>query len=228
MPLRARRGTKAALVARAAANDLREGDLSYLVDRKALAVETGPNTYKLLEVERPIRSGLYLTAAATQIAPGTQVLAANTLRAFPWHLKSSATFVGLRSEVSTLVAATTYRLGIYADNGSAYPGDLITGSDIGDFASATAGLKTATFGTQINLQSGWYWVAVTSNGGPTLRSIPVAAIENLLGVQGSLGSGSSFTGWTIARAFGPLPSTFPAGAALLSNTPAPLVGFTTQ
>jgi hypothetical protein len=228
MPLRARRGTKATLVARAAANQLREGDLDYLTDLKVLVCETGPNTYQIQEVQRPVRSGLHLTAAVTDIAPTPQALTANTLRAFPWFFKYAATLASIRSEVSTLVAGSTYRLGIYADDGSAYPGELIAGSDTGAFGSATVGPKTANFASAIALQPSWIWVVVCSSGAPALRSIPVAAIENLLGVQGNIGTNSMLTGWTISQAFGPLPSTFPAGATLLANTPAPLVGLTTQ
>jgi hypothetical protein len=228
MPIRARRGTKAALDALAIANSLRDGDFYYLTDLKLLAVGTSVNSYAIQEVLNPIRSGLQICAAVNQLAPGTQALTANVLRAFPWRLKSAVTLGAIRSEVSTLVAATTYRLGLYADNGAAYPGSLITNSDTGTFDAATGGVKTASFTAAIVLQPGWYWVAVNSNGAPTLRSIAVGAIENLLGVQGSLGTNSTFTGWTIAQTYAALPSVFPAGATLLVNTLAPLAAFTTQ
>lgn len=228
MPVRARRGTKAALEALALANGLRDGDLYYLSDLKTLAVGTGVNTYLIQEIVQPVRSGLQITAACNQLAPGTQALSANVLRAFPWRVKNSVTLSSLRSEVTTLVAATTYRLGIYADNGSAYPGTLVTNSDTGTFDGATAGVKTASFASALLLRPGWYWIAVNSNGAPTLRALSVGAIENLLGVQGALGTNSTFTGWTIAQTFAALPSAFPASATLLANTLAPLAAFAVQ
>jgi hypothetical protein len=166
------------------------------------------------------RAGLWINAAVNQAAPTTQILAANTLRAFPWELKRAATISAIRSEVANLIAATTYRVGIYTDNNS-YPGNLITGSDTGAYDSSTVGVKPGVFAGAVAPPS--IWIVINANGTPTLRSIPVSAIANVLGCQGNIGANSTFTCWSIAQAFGPLPLTFPAGASLLANIPSPLV-----
>lgn len=220
MPLRARRGTKAALDALAATNGLRDADLYYLSDLKTLAVGTGVNTYQIQEISQSTRAGLWINAAVNQIAPTTLALTANTLRAFPWELKRAATISTIRSEVSTLVAATSYRIGVYTDNNS-YPGTLISGSDTGAYDSSTIGTKSGVFAGAV--APPLIWIVINANGAPTLRSIPVSAIANVLGSQGSFGTNSTFTCWSIAQAFGPLPSTFPAGAGLVANLIAPLV-----
>jgi hypothetical protein len=166
------------------------------------------------------RPGLWIHSGTTQIATGTQALTANTLRAFPWVLSRVANVSTIRSEVTIAVAATSYRVGIYTDN-NMYPGTLISGSDTGVFDSGTTGLKSGSFSTTILPQL--IWVVIHSSGTPTLRSIPVSSIPNILGSQASLGTNSTITAWSISQAFGALPTTFPAGATITSNLPAPLV-----
>lgn len=177
-----------------------------------------PTTYE--QIFQSTRAGLHITAAVNQIAPTTQALTANTLRAFPWKLDRFATISAIRSEVTTLVAATSYRIGIYSDNNT-YPGTLLAGSDTGAYDSSTTGVKVGTFSGSI--APPLFWIVIHSNGAPTMRSIPVAGIANVLGNQGSIGTNSTFTCWTIAQTFGALPSTFPTGATLIANVPAPIV-----
>lgn len=180
------------------------------------------------QIIRPTRPSIRLTISQVQIAPGNQSLAANTLRAFPWELKSRILVSELRQEVTTLIAATTFRLALYADNGSAYPGAIIPNTDLGTYDSATTGVKILIPPSPVVLTPGYYWLVVNSNGAPTLRSVPVGAIVNLLGFQAGGGTNSQHTGWFIAQAYGAMPANFPAGAALLSNIAAPLTLFTTS
>jgi hypothetical protein len=170
------------------------------------------------------RSGLWISLAVNQNPPITNAIVPNTLRAFPWVLSRSAVVSTIRSEVFTLAAATGYRLGVYTDN-STYPNKLIAGSDTGIYDSSTVGVKSGSFSA--TLAPALYWVVINANGAPLLRSTPTAAIANVLGNQGNIGSNSAFTCWSIAQAFAALPPTFPTGASLIANVSAPVVQFFT-
>lgn len=229
--LRIKRGTRAQLNAAATANALNQGEPYLITNEGRIAVGLSASSYetycKSSEILQPVRPSLNLTIAATQIAPTTQIQSANALRAFPWHLKKLVTISGFRQEVSTLIAGTTFRLALYADNGSAYPGAIILNTDLGTYDSATAGMRTATPPSALALSPGWYWLAVNNSGAPTLRAVSAGAIDNILGSQGGGGTNSQVTGWTISQAYGPMPATFPSGATLLANIAAPWTMFTT-
>jgi len=167
------------------------------------------------------RSGTDITAAVNQLAPGTVAQVANTLRASPLWIRKTVTFVAFRLEVTTLVAATTCRLGLYTDNGSGYPSTLVTNSDVGTIDTATTGVKTSTFSSAITLTPGLYWIAWNSNGAATVRSIAVGAIDSTLGSNPAGGATSTYTAWTVALTYGALPSTFTGGGTLLTNTAIP-------
>jgi hypothetical protein len=190
----------------------------------APAIASGqPTTYE--QVLQPRRAGLFITPAATQYAPTTATQAANSLRAWPFKLDGYRNFAGIRSEVGTLLAGANYRMGLYSDNGLAYPGARLTNSDNGDISAAIVGLKN--FSQTITAPTEWIWAVFHFSAAISMRAIPVASLETLLGVQGNGGANHCFTAWAIAQAFGPLPATFPVGATLLANTPCPWVALTT-
>jgi hypothetical protein len=174
------------------------------------------------------RSGADITIAMTAIAPTTIAQTAATLRAFPFRLRKTVTLTQVRIEVTTLLAAATFRLGLYSDNGVAYPDALLSGSDAGAFDASTAGVKAQTFASPIALAPGLYWLAVNNSGAPTLRGVASTAIDPVLGHNALGGTNSSYTGYSIALAFGALPATFPSGAGVLSNGTAPLAMFRSQ
>jgi hypothetical protein len=169
------------------------------------------------------RATIWVTAAVNQIAPTATAQSANSLRAFPWEVKRSSTISTIRSEVSTLLAATTYRIGLYSDN-NVYPGTLLSGTDVALYDASTTGVKSGTLPANITISAGsLIWVAINTTGAFSARCIPTSAISNVLGVVGNLGTNSSYTGWSFAQTFGAMPNTFPAGASLLPNINAPLV-----
>jgi hypothetical protein len=198
------------------------------IDGLAPAITNGqPVTFEQIPSLRAERPGLIITAAATQFTPTTVAQVANTLRAFPWEVKRSATINSIRSEVTTLLAATSYRLGIYSDTNS-YPNALLTGSDAQVYDASIAGIKTGTPTANFPIVAGTLiWFVINANGAFSGRALPVSSVPNVLGSQGNLGSTSCFTGWSIAQAFGALPATFPAGAALLANVAPIIVGLQT-
>lgn len=171
-------------------------------------------------------SGSDITLAMTSIAPVTVVATAATIRAFPWRILKQVSITALRIEVTTLQAGATCRVGLYSDNGSGYPNALLGGSDVAAFDCATAGVKGPnTFPAAIVLASGLYWVAINHSGTPTLRVISPAAVDPILGVNLAGGTTPQYTAWGAALAFGPLPATFPGGAARVANAAPPFAMF---
>jgi Collagen triple helix repeat (20 copies) len=171
------------------------------------------------------RSGSDVTLAMSQAASVTTAQFANTLRAFPWRVHKPITLTQLRAEVSTLLASSSFRLGLYEDNGSGYPGALVAGSDVSAFDSSTAGVKPNIFAAPITLAAGLYWVAINNSGTPTLRGISVAAIDPVLGFNPAGGTSCNYTCLSIAQAYGAMPNAFPAGATPAANVSAPLAMF---
>jgi hypothetical protein len=150
--------------------------------------------------------------------------AANTLFAFPLRIRSSVTFNQISSVVTTLAAGGLYRIGIYRDTGSVYPGALVTGTDTGAYSSAAVGnpIGAVTF----TLTPGLYWIAfLTNNITSAFRSIPTNAIPNILGEIGSnFTANSSVTSYSLTGfAFASLPTNFPALASFTVAV-TPLVG----
>lgn len=176
--------------------------------------------------EIPVRSGIDATLATSQTAMTTQATAASTLRAYPWLVKRRLVIRAVRCEVTTLAASSTFRVGLYADNGQAYPGSLISGSDVAPMDGSTTGVKLNTFASDITLNPGLYWVVFNSNVSVTLRAISTAAILNVLGLNPAGGVTTTYTGWSAGFSYAAMPSTFP-GAAIPTSTAAPVAMFRT-
>lgn len=163
-----------------------------------------------------LRSGLYHLLVGTGIAtPNTILIAANTLRAYQIFVSSTIIITEINSEVTSAVAGTKYRWGIFNDNGINYPGALVTGSDAGEYDSATTGNKPS--GTlAITLTPGIYWVAENTNGAPTLRGITGGWSTNL-GFPNTAFATMNANRVSVAFTYGAMPSTFPAGGTYASS-----------
>lgn len=137
-------------------------------------------------------------------------LVANTLVLTPFVLERPMFVTDLATEVTTQVASTTVRIGIYqissaAASGSGYSMSLII--DAGTIDSSTTGLaKTVSAG--INLGQGFYMTATVSNGAPALRAYSTSVID-YGGTQFGSQSGTPTCGFskTDAGAHAALPST---------------------
>ena len=147
----------------------------------------------------------------------------NILRAYPFVLDLPWTFNELKSEVSTLSAATLYRLGIYTDNGSGYPDALVAGTDIAEYDSSTTGVKTGTAGGNITLTpdgspNGVHYLVIGANSaGASLRHFGITNWPNVLGYLSTIGATSGIVGYTVARTYGAMPATFPGSATTVAN-----------
>lgn len=123
-------------------------------------------------------------AVATRVKPGlwygpiggisTDAAETNELRAAPLYWPGGV-IDAIGIAVTTGAATSTVRLGIYADDGTGYPGALIL--DAGTVNSTTTGHKEIVLSTPILLPAGLYWlVGVAQGGAPTVRSISQSAV----------------------------------------------------
>ncbi len=151
--------------------------------------------------------------AAPSSARTTASLADGVACAHPFWVGQPTSFDKIGVEVTTAVAASAVRLGIYADNGRGNPGARIV--DAGTVDSSTTGAKELTIA--VTLQPGLYWlVSVAQGGAPTLRALngtlyPVGAGS----LATATGSGGIFTG--LITAAGSVPGALPSAYPAISN-----------
>jgi hypothetical protein len=162
------------------------------------------------------QTGLF-TASRYYTAPSsartTASLADGTLCAHPFWVGQPMSFDRIGAEITTLIAASSVRLGIYADNGRGSPGALIVNA--GTIDSSSTGAKELVIAT--NLQPGLYWPCVVPQGGaPTMRAhngtlFPVGAGS----LATATGSGGIFSG--VVTAAGAVPGALPASFPAITN-----------
>ena len=155
-----------------------------------------------------IAEGRAATSTTFYNIPGNSVgaqtvftIIVNTLYHFPMHVATQITLDQLALEVTTGVASTNIRMGIYDANASWQPVNLVV--DAGTVATATTGVKTVAVTNA--LSPGRYLLVFVSDGGPALRIIS-------LGVNGAplldtLGASPAQTRWNRAFTYAALPAT---------------------
>jgi len=152
------------------------------------------------------RPGLWRANNVTSSDLAPSATLANVLDVVPFLVLTQTRFDRIAINVSTADAAGTQaRLGIYRDNGSLYPGQLVL--DAGTVATDGTGVRQLTI--DVTLERGLYWLARVQNGTPQLLGYPGSAILSF-GLDDTL-TGAPCTGWRASYTFGPLPATFPAG-----------------
>ena len=118
----------------------------------------------------------------------------------------------LAISISEAAAGGVARMGLYADDGTLYPGQLIYGS--GEIGTTTTGLKTAAPPSPIVIAKGTpFWTCFLCGvAAPKLKS----SNANCLSALGTnnIGGGGSFNGFYANQAYGALPATHPAGTFL--------------
>ena len=104
------------------------------------------------------------------------------------------------------------RMGLYADDGTLHPGQLIY--DSGEIDTTTTGTKTAAPPSPIVIAKGTpFWTCLLCGGAaPRLKSSGANCLS-VLGSGNTVG-GWSFNGFYIEQAYGALPATHPAGTFL--------------
>lgn len=96
----------------------------------------------------------------------TFALTANRLYFAPFFCIATTTFDRLVVYVSTAVAATNLRLGIFNSGSDGFPGTRLL--DAGTVASATTGTKEITISQSLTADT-VYWLGVVSDGAPSIR-----------------------------------------------------------
>jgi hypothetical protein len=107
--------------------------------------------------------------AMTSSATTTLAMTNNTSYWIPFAVNRNISISAISINVSTAASSTSETVGIYnSDLTNLYPNTLL-GSVTLD--TTTTGLKTGTLSTAITLTPGIYWIALASNGAPTLTAI---------------------------------------------------------
>lgn len=171
--------------------------------------------------------------------PGTFLTVTGTLYAYPYFIAGPTTIKTLATDTTTGQTGGGAFIGIYADNGAGYPGNLVPSSNNTAALVATSGaaIQTYTPTGGILLQSGWYWLAsiFTASGTfPTMAD--VSATYTMLNTQmgsdtalhlaatsGQAVTGVSITGQTYGTLSGINAGVFPASATLSVNAGTPLI-----
>lgn len=130
----------------------------------------------------------------------TIALVSGQIRYYPFLVATAITLDQLVVEVTTAVAATTVRLGIYSANTDLQPVALIV--DAGTIDSSTTGVKTAS--VNVTLQPGLYLFCSNSNGAPSLRTQRSGRLIGMLPALGTAPYAGAIQG---TQTYGAFPST---------------------
>jgi hypothetical protein len=171
-----------------------------------------------------LASGQYYVPLSPFSASTSAALGNGTLRLTPWIVNQSMTVSRLAAEITAVGdVGSKLRLCIYADNGYGYPGALVL--DAGQIAGDSATTQELT--TSAALTPGVYWIggvvqSVTTTQ-PTVRTITNWAPPIPIGVSSLPAANITATGYSITGITGALPTTYPAGAAIITAVPRPII-----
>lgn len=148
--------------------------------------------------------------------PTTSTNVTNTQRASQFEVVETLTLNTIQAEVTALVAASNFRLMIYADNGSCYPGALL--HDSGNLSGAAVAVVPQTITPNLVLTPGLYWLSINSDASITFRTDLPASFSTIMGWVATMGSLARQPYWTVAQTYGAsAPNPFPAGATINSS-----------
>lgn len=120
--------------------------------------------------------GEYVTHSVNAAAAGTNAGAANRLDFVPYIPSKNITVDQLAIEVTTLVASSQARIGIYSSNASGVPDALLSGAGTLLDCGST-GSKTSAVSPSVTLIAGTvYWLAIHYSSTQTLRSLSVGSL----------------------------------------------------
>jgi len=156
----------------------------------------------------------YFTASEGATAITTLALTANRLYAIPFFCPQ--TFVMGQIDIYVSTAGTgNARMGIYEDNGKVYPGKLLL--DAGEVSIASTGVKGITVTKK--LRGGkLYWLALVSNGTPTVRASAVGSnLSIFFGLDSTLGTAWG-TFYYVSFTYAALPNPFTSGATIATGS----------
>ena len=168
-------------------------------------------------------SGQYFFPLSLQSQSTAVTLGNGTLRLAPWLVTRPLALSKIGTEVTVIGdVGSKLRLGIYADNGNAYPGSLVV--DAGQIAGDSATAQELTISQ--TLAPGVYWIggavqAVTTTQ-PTVRVLNVdwdPALAIPMGTTLASVTNVTGAGFSQASVTGALPSTFTSTVTPTGNVP---------
>lgn len=127
----------------------------------------------------PIRASAYLFTVGAGSPGNSTTVSINNICVSPIYIPSPTTIDRICLTINTGTATALWRLGVYADNGSMWPGALLF--DGGTVDASSTGTKENTLGAAVSAPSGVYWVAAKTEvaftaargtGGPVYGVIP--------------------------------------------------------
>lgn len=168
---------------------------------------------RAINAPSPLSGYYYITASPGGTAT-SNALGVGTIRAYPWIVERDTAITRLGAGISTIgEAGSKLRLGIYADDGSGRPGNLVVDGGTINGDSATAQEVTVA----APLARGLYWctsvVQVVTTTQPTVYTLLgswTPPVDILYGTSAPPAAGT-VTALSATGVTGALPSTFPAG-----------------
>lgn len=145
-------------------------------------------------------------------------IGANLFDAYPFPVAQTTTYDALALKVDVASSSgTTARLGVYKDNGSGFPGELVL--DAGTVPLDQVGIQSKAI--DLTLGQGLYWLARNSNSGPGITGY-AREIGYPIGMDSML-EGFPAGAIRVTHPYGPLPGTYPATGDLLFRAHYPSV-----
>lgn len=168
-------------------------------------------------------TGQYIFTSSPGATATSAALGNGNLRVIPWLVTRAMAIDRIAAEIvtgTTADAGAKYRLGIYADNGNAYPGALLL--DAGQIAADVVAVAELT--VALTLPAGLYWIGgavqsvVTTQ--PTVRTVSNWTPPVPIGPGTSApAAGTGAFGYTNTGVTAALPATFTATVAGSGNAP---------
>lgn len=160
-------------------------------------------------------SGLYVSSAINATALTTLAGAANRLDFIPFIPDQDITITQLEASVTTLIASSLFKLGLYASNANGLPSTLLEAS--GDLSgAAVATLQYNLPASRVLTAGTLYWLAIHHSSTATHRAIAVGALPGLFQLTGAT-SETTILRQTVTFASGlPSPATATHTAAVNS------------
>lgn len=165
-----------------------------------------------------LRAGAYLIPHCNSVG-NTSTHTVGWGSAAPLFVPAATTADRIGLYVNTPTASAYWRLGIYLDNGSGYPGALLVDAGQADARSpesGAAGVRELTIST--SLSRGWYWTVACAQGAYAAARGNVGPVYGVLPVTIS-SSGDLAAGYQANLGSGALPSSFPTTVTMI-NSPA--------
>jgi len=166
-------------------------------------------------------AGQYMIPLSQASTSTSSTLGNGTLRLAPIVLERTLTIDRIGGEITGAgEAGSVLRLGIYSDNGNAYPNALLLDGGTIDGTSATTQVATVS----LVLLPGLYWIGgavqAAPSSQPTVRIVSNPTIPLALPLGTGLpGAGTSAAGFSQASVTGALPATFSASVSSTGSVP---------